>query len=462
MGSDAEEILLQKQTSGNETFQQILQIFENHFIPRRNLIFERFQFNSRVQKPGEPVGNFITSLHALVEHCNFGTLKKELIRDRIVIGIADTKVCERMQLDDSLTLNKAVLLAHQTEMQDKQNKIETGTSSNKCNPVKTTKKSASIVVSLLVKIEVNIQQGLHLVEHVTEKVIGVSEGDSIVSRLSLDTIAKKIEGIFSEIGEFKTEISIKIKPDAKPYVQKPIEEPTTWVSPIVCVDKGECVRLCCDYTKLNKSVLRSHFPLPKIEHTHTTSGFYQIRLSKESQLLTTFITAYGRFFFKSLPFGISCAPEYFAMRFSKILNGIEEFVIHMNDILIHASTIEKHDEILTKVLTKLHEEGITLNRMKCHIASKSTRYLGHIVSEKGILIDPDGVRAIQEFAKPQNKTEDKALSKVKELLQSPPILAFFGANKTIIISADTSGFGIGACLMKESQDKSREIIAFAS
>ncbi|XP_072377884.1 uncharacterized protein [Diabrotica undecimpunctata] len=123
MGNEAEDILLQNQPGENASFQDVMQIFDNHFIPRRNTIFERFQFNSRVQRPGEPVGNFISSLHTLAEHCSYGALKDELIRDRIVIGIADKKVSERMQLNDGLTLEKAIQIARQAELQDSQNRI---------------------------------------------------------------------------------------------------------------------------------------------------------------------------------------------------------------------------------------------------------------------------------------------------------------------------------------------------
>ncbi|XP_072400844.1 uncharacterized protein [Diabrotica undecimpunctata] len=119
MGNEAEDILLQNRPGENASFQDVMQIFDNHFIPRRNTIFERFQFNSRVQRPGEPVGNFISSLHTLAEHCSYGALKDELICDRIVIGIADKKVSERMQLNDGLTLEKAIQIARQ----DSQNRI---------------------------------------------------------------------------------------------------------------------------------------------------------------------------------------------------------------------------------------------------------------------------------------------------------------------------------------------------
>ena len=64
--------------------------FQRHFVSRRNIIFERAKFNSRKQEDGETADSFITSLYGLAEHCAFGQLHDELIRDRIVVGIRDT------------------------------------------------------------------------------------------------------------------------------------------------------------------------------------------------------------------------------------------------------------------------------------------------------------------------------------------------------------------------------------
>ena len=60
---------------------------DQHFIIKRNVIFERAKFNIRKQEPGEPVDAFITDLYCLYEHCEFRALRDKLIRDRIVMGL---------------------------------------------------------------------------------------------------------------------------------------------------------------------------------------------------------------------------------------------------------------------------------------------------------------------------------------------------------------------------------------
>ena len=69
----------------------------------------------RRQEEGEPVDTFITALYSLAEHCGYGALHDEMIRDRIVIGICNAQQAEKLQLDSNLTLEKAVTQACQAE-----------------------------------------------------------------------------------------------------------------------------------------------------------------------------------------------------------------------------------------------------------------------------------------------------------------------------------------------------------
>ena len=79
-------------------------------------MYEQARFNCRKQEDGESVDSFITDLHTLAEHCDFGALHNQLIRETIVVGIMDFNLSERLQLDSDLTLEKAVTTVHQTEM----------------------------------------------------------------------------------------------------------------------------------------------------------------------------------------------------------------------------------------------------------------------------------------------------------------------------------------------------------
>lgn len=94
--------------------------FEAHFVVKRDVIFERAKFNLRSQQDGESVDTFIIDLYCLAEYCEFGTLRDDLIRDRIVVGIKDRKLSEQLQLDPKLTLEKAITKTKQSETVKKQ------------------------------------------------------------------------------------------------------------------------------------------------------------------------------------------------------------------------------------------------------------------------------------------------------------------------------------------------------
>ena len=80
----------------------------------------------RKQEDGESVDNFITSLYGLVEHCNYGVLQDEMIRDRLVAGVRDASLSLKLQLDSELTLEKAVSTARQSETIKKQQTVLRG------------------------------------------------------------------------------------------------------------------------------------------------------------------------------------------------------------------------------------------------------------------------------------------------------------------------------------------------
>lgn len=98
----------------------VKQKLEGHFVVRINVIFERAKFNQRQQEQGKTVDSFITSLHCLSEHCGYGQLHDEMVRDRLVVGLRDKKLSEQLQLDSELTLERAETRARQSEQVKKQ------------------------------------------------------------------------------------------------------------------------------------------------------------------------------------------------------------------------------------------------------------------------------------------------------------------------------------------------------
>ena len=116
MGDLADDILRSFGLSAEQqTYDAVKKKFEDHFVKRRNVIFERARFNQRRQEDGETAASFITALYSLVEYCGYRELRDEMIWDRIVVGIRDRALSEKLQLDPDLTLDRAVNAVRQSK-----------------------------------------------------------------------------------------------------------------------------------------------------------------------------------------------------------------------------------------------------------------------------------------------------------------------------------------------------------
>ena len=116
MGDEADDILRSFTLSADDMkkYDIVKDKFDHYFVKK---IFERAKFNMRKQEEGESVDSFVTALYALAEHCSYGALHDEMIRDRLVVGLQSAKMSEKLQLDSELTLEKAVTQAEAIKQQ---------------------------------------------------------------------------------------------------------------------------------------------------------------------------------------------------------------------------------------------------------------------------------------------------------------------------------------------------------
>ena len=98
MGDKADEILQSFGLSADDEkkYATVKGKFEAHFVKRHNTVFERAKFNKHKQEGGESVDDFITDLYCLAEHCGFGALHDELVRDCIISGVLDHNLSEEI------------------------------------------------------------------------------------------------------------------------------------------------------------------------------------------------------------------------------------------------------------------------------------------------------------------------------------------------------------------------------
>ena len=141
----------------------------------------------------------------------------------------------------------------------------------------------------------------------------------------------KVSLLLHALGSVRAELQRMVESG----VIEEVTEPTACVSPMVPVPKKNgSVRICVDLTRLNRSVQREQFQLPTADQLiaslhgakyfftlDAASAFSQIPLSEDCSSLTTFISPFGRYHFKRLPFGITSGPEVFHRAMQHILAG---------------------------------------------------------------------------------------------------------------------------------------------
>ena len=94
------------------SFPAICEALKKHFKPKSLIIFERYKFNSRFQKTGETIAEFVTGLKELSRQCEYpAALQSELLRDRFVIGLNNSLTQQHLLAEDGLTLEKAIAIA---------------------------------------------------------------------------------------------------------------------------------------------------------------------------------------------------------------------------------------------------------------------------------------------------------------------------------------------------------------
>ena len=118
-------------TEDSKKYSKVLKKFDEHFDVRKNVIFERARFNKRNQLDSETAEEYITVLYSLNETCDYSALRDEMLRDRLVVGIRDTAVSEKLQLNAQLTLEGAKKKIRQREaVQEQSQQLQVADSSS--------------------------------------------------------------------------------------------------------------------------------------------------------------------------------------------------------------------------------------------------------------------------------------------------------------------------------------------
>ncbi|KAK3703901.1 hypothetical protein QZH41_009140 [Actinostola sp. cb2023] len=216
--------------------------------------------------------------------------------------------------------------------------------------------------------------------------------------------------------------------EVRDYIQKSLERgiiresSSPYASPIVLVRKKDGkLRLCVDYRLLNAKTHKDAYPLPHIDEAldvlkgakyfcslDLAHGFNQLPMRESDIEKTAFRTGTGGLYeYTRMPFGLCNAPSTFMRLMDKAFGDLnfQSLLVYLDDILVFGSTFEETLSRLEMVLSRLSKLNLKVKPEKCQLFREKVRYLGHIVTSEGTSPDPEKVRAVMEWSRPETLRE---------------------------------------------------------
>ena len=314
----------------------------------------------------------------------------------------------------------------------------------------------------------------------------------------------------------------QVKAELDKMKEMGIIEPSTspYASPMVIVmKKNGNVRICGDFRSINQITTFDPYPVPNIEDItddvakgryittlDLTRGFYQVPLSDRGKRLSAFISPWGLYQYRVMPFGLKNSGATFQRLIDIVLADCMDYARgYLDDIVIFSETWDEHMTHLTEVLTRLQKAGLTAKPDKCYFAMPKAQYLGYVVGEGEIEPQQSKIESMEQFPMPQTKSKLKsflgltgyyskfvphyasitvpltdmtrkriankltwtanakqAFETLKEKLVSAPILQAPNFDLEFVLQTDASDYGIGAVLSQIDADGNEHPIRYLS
>ena len=285
------------------------------------------------------------------------------------------------------------------------------------------------------------------------------------------------------------------------------------------------LQFCIDFRRLNSQTKKDAYPLPQMQETMESmvgprffstmdlkSGFWQVKMAKDSQQYTTFtVDSMGGYEFLRMLYGLCNTLATFQRLMRNCLGklNLTYALIYLDYMIVFSRTEEEHLHHLRVVFARFLEHGLKLKLSKCHFLQDEITFLGHEISADGMKPGMANLKAIAEMAPPKMYTEirrftcmmgffrrfikgySKIAKPLNDLLEGEasklkseelelmpealtafeelkmkcmmaPVLVFADFKKLFRLETDTSKEGLGAVLLQESDDGQYHLVAFAS
>ena len=276
--------------------------------------------------------------------------------------------------------------------------------------------------------------------------------------------------------------------------------------------------MCVDYTNLNNAYPKDSFPLPCIDQIvdilvghgmlsflDPFFGYHQIPMYPPDAEKTSFITPHGLFCYNVMPFGLKNVGVTYQRLVTKMFRPLlrKTMEVYMDDMLIKSKELQDHANHLQQVFDLLKTYGMKLNPVKCAFEVSAGRFLGFMMTQRGIEANPSQLKSILESPTPSSRKEvqqlmgqlaalgrfisrfthrlkpffatlrganraewnkecDQAFTQIKQYLAKTPILASPDTSETLFVYLKVSDIAISAALFNENEDGKQRPMFFVS
>ena len=205
---------------------------------------------------------------------------------------------------------------------------------------------------------------------------------------------------------------------------KELFHPEWLANTVVVKKKSGKWRVCVDFTDLNKACPKDPFPMPKIgqlvdatvghswmSFLDAFQGYHQIPLALDDPEKTAFITPIGNYHYKLMSFGLKNAGSTYQRMMTRMFESPlrKNIEIYIDDMVVKSKMVSEHLGDLRAIFEILRNYKLHLNASKYSFGVGSGKFLGYMVIHRGIEVNPDQIKAINNLRSSRNPKEVQKL-----------------------------------------------------
>lgn len=240
-------------------------------------------------------------------------------------------------------------------------------------------------------------------EQIRKLIDNYKPSQKVQTDVKMEIVLKDQEPIRSKPRRLTMQEKQILQSQVDEWLEKGIVKPSrsTYSSAVVIVAKKDgSHRVCVDYRRLNRKIIRDQFPMPLIEDCidalaparvfsvlDLKNGFFHVPVAEGSQRYTSFVTHNGQYEFTKAPFGLCNSPTTFLRFVDEVFQDLNRrgvVLTYMDDLIVPGKDEAEALERLRETLVVAADKGLSINWKKCKFLEREVEYLGHVVGNGSV------------------------------------------------------------------------------